>query len=513
MPLAITDGLYVEAMWAMGFFLFVLLMVQSRCRCDFARACSALEYIYLPVYVLAIMADWLQGPYVYALYIALGVGRTDINVLFVMGFGTSMVLGPFIGQLADQFGRKNMILFMYCGAYALACVTKHFDLYWMLAIGRFLGGAATSVLFSCFESWLVAEHHRRMLDPQVLNQVLARQYFLNGLAGCSMGILAQYAVDSIPLRQATGSWADFAHGHLFFFGEALPFDMSASCLLLAAVLICFTWSENIWFGNRPPAGGGGGEEGGEAQWRIGEALKLLASDKLLLTIMVVAAATESAMYAFVIEWTPALTTDTYTPPHGMVFSCFMIAYMSGSTIFGLFSPCVGDGVSGAARLLIGFSFLSFCALFVTWLLFHTGANAHDEGVFAIFLLLTTFELGLGGYMAAIATLKASYVPDDLRATVYNIFRVPLNLIVVVINVISLSSEFTFLACVCLMSIALLGSFLILAQHNARERLAASKDPKGGAEPVEPGFWGLFSAPKVSISTQTQSSPAGAQALV
>ena len=79
-------------------------------------------------------------------------------MLFVMGFGTSMVLGPFIGQLADQFGRKNMILFMYCGAYALACVTKHFDLYWMLAIGRFLGGAATSVLFSCFESWLVAEY-------------------------------------------------------------------------------------------------------------------------------------------------------------------------------------------------------------------------------------------------------------------------------------------------------------------------------------------------------------------
>ena len=36
----ITDDLYVEAMWALGFFLFVLLLVQTRCRCDFARACS-----------------------------------------------------------------------------------------------------------------------------------------------------------------------------------------------------------------------------------------------------------------------------------------------------------------------------------------------------------------------------------------------------------------------------------------------------------------------------------------
>ena len=33
----------------------------------------------------------------------------------------------------------------------------------------------------------------------------------------------------------------------------------------------------------------------------------------------------------------------------------------------------------------------------------------------------------------VATLKAAYVPDELRATVYNLFRVPLNLIVVVIN--------------------------------------------------------------------------------
>ena len=66
-------------------------------------------------------------------------------------------------------------------------------------------------------------------------------------------------------------------------------------------------------------------------------------------------------------------------------------------------------------------------------------------------------------MAAIATLKASHVPDDLRATVYNLFRVPLNLIVVVINVISLSSEFTFLACTCLMSIALIGSVSIASK--------------------------------------------------
>ena len=106
------DDWYTSATWGATAFLALLLLAQSRCRCDWARACSALEYVYLPVYLLAIMADWLQGPYVYALYSAMGFGRTDINVLFVMGFGTSGLLGPFIGQMADRFGRKQMILVM-----------------------------------------------------------------------------------------------------------------------------------------------------------------------------------------------------------------------------------------------------------------------------------------------------------------------------------------------------------------------------------------------------------------
>ena len=131
---------YVTATFGFSLVLALLLAFQSRNTCitslKHGLVCTALEGIYLPVYTLAICADWLQGPYVYALYSALGYGRTDINILFVMGFGTSGVLGPFIGQWADQFGRKRMILVAYCGAYALACATKHFQLYWMLGVGR-----------------------------------------------------------------------------------------------------------------------------------------------------------------------------------------------------------------------------------------------------------------------------------------------------------------------------------------------------------------------------------------
>jgi hypothetical protein len=50
---------------------------------------TALLRSYLVVYLLATLSDWLQGPYVYALYDAYGFSQHDIAVLFVAGFGSS----------------------------------------------------------------------------------------------------------------------------------------------------------------------------------------------------------------------------------------------------------------------------------------------------------------------------------------------------------------------------------------------------------------------------------------
>lgn len=59
----------------------------------------------------------------------------------------------------DASGRRNASI-IYCVTYILSCFTKHSPEYWVLMIGRVLGGIATSLLFSAFESWLVAEHFK-----------------------------------------------------------------------------------------------------------------------------------------------------------------------------------------------------------------------------------------------------------------------------------------------------------------------------------------------------------------
>ena len=46
--------------------------------------------------------DWLQGPYVYALYRHYGFDRGAIGQLFIAGFGSSMIFGTIVGAMADK---------------------------------------------------------------------------------------------------------------------------------------------------------------------------------------------------------------------------------------------------------------------------------------------------------------------------------------------------------------------------------------------------------------------------
>ena len=68
-----------------------------------SSAFRSFQSTYLHVFWLMMAGDWLQGPYVYALYKSYGYEQADIAVLFVAGFGSSMVFGTFIGSMADRF--------------------------------------------------------------------------------------------------------------------------------------------------------------------------------------------------------------------------------------------------------------------------------------------------------------------------------------------------------------------------------------------------------------------------
>lgn len=67
----------------------------------------SLKKRYLIAYLLAVFADWLQGPYIYALYHAYGYSKKINGVLFIWGFGSSALFGTLIAGYADKYGRKR----------------------------------------------------------------------------------------------------------------------------------------------------------------------------------------------------------------------------------------------------------------------------------------------------------------------------------------------------------------------------------------------------------------------
>ena len=69
----------------------------------------------------------------------------DLGMLFVCGFGSSAVFGTFVGSWADQYGRRRFAA-LYCITYIISCMTKHFNSFPVLLIGRVTGGIATSLL-------------------------------------------------------------------------------------------------------------------------------------------------------------------------------------------------------------------------------------------------------------------------------------------------------------------------------------------------------------------------------
>src|SRR3954465_15705868 len=79
----------------------------------------------------------------YALYESYGYTHNEIVVLFVIGFGSSCVFGTFVASLGDVYGNKVCCL-LYCITYALSCIVQHSNEWYILPLGRVLGGIATS---------------------------------------------------------------------------------------------------------------------------------------------------------------------------------------------------------------------------------------------------------------------------------------------------------------------------------------------------------------------------------
>ncbi|KAK3005531.1 hypothetical protein RJ639_016371 [Escallonia herrerae] len=243
-----------------------------------------------------------DGVHMY-LYSQYGYGKGEIGQLFIAGFGSSMLFGTIVGSLADKRGRKRACV-TYCIAYILSCITKHSPQYEVLMLGRILGGIATFLLFSAFESWLVAEHNKRGFEQQWLSITFSKAIFPgNGLVAILSGLFGNILVDSLSLSSVA------------------PFDAAACFLAIGMAIILSSWTENY----------GDPSENNDLLTHFKGAAAAIASDEKITLLGAIQSLFAGSMYTFVFLWTPALSPNEEDIPHGFIFATFMLASMLGSS--------------------------------------------------------------------------------------------------------------------------------------------------------------------------------------
>lgn len=362
-----------------------------------------LQIRFLTVFWLLRMADWLQGPYFYEVYSSkiingLQVTPDLVSKLFLVGFASTGILGPWIGSFVDNFGRKAGTL-VFVLLYALGALSTASSNLWILLAGRFASGVGTSLLHSAPEAWLVGDYMKKGFSGSWLGQTFGYAYAGDSLVAITAGQLA--AATAATSLGATG-----------------PFLLSLGFLAVGGLLALVRWKENT-----APRG-----EATNGKVSVSDALSVILTDKKILLVGAVQALFEGAMYIFVLQWPPAIKAALLSSnwlgsgsvPYGTIFSCFMASCLFGSSIFSKIQSKVKSQIELPTSLMLTTAAVAMS----TATFFGLNNLAVLAGAFFV------FEACVGMYFPSIGTLRSKYIPDSHRSVIMNLFGVPLNLIVV-----------------------------------------------------------------------------------
>lgn len=427
------------------------------------------QRLFLKTYLLALWADWLQGPYLYKLYQHYSFLESQIAILYVCGLAACVLFAPVSSWLTQTLGRRQTCL-LFCFSYAVCCATKLSRDYFVLIVGRILGGLSTSLLATAFEAWYVHCHvDVHDFPKEWIPVTFAKAADWNHGLAVAAGLVANMFAE----------WMDL--------GPVAPFLLAIPSLVACGWMVFTEWGneEKVEPRNLKDRTGGLLGPSGTPQARFRrsclEAIRFLLSERRVVLLGSVQALFESVLFVFVFLWTPVL--EPHGPPLGIVFSCLMAASMAGSTLFRLATSAryrlQPAHLLGLATLLAFFSF--FMLTFST-----VPGQPKPIESFLAFLLL---ELACGFYFPAVSFLQGRVIPVERRAAVLACFRLPLHLLAC-LALLALHGEVSgsgageagsgtrhmFAGCAGMMLAALLAavSFFTLGKNDADLRLDGSK---------------------------------------
>merc|ERR1712107_323482 len=148
---------------------------------------------------------------------------------------------------------------------------------------------------------------------------------------------------------------------------------------------------------------------------------LVKNDRKVFLVGAVNALFEGSMYSFVFMWVPtmmqALRGDPL--PNGLVFASLMCCISLGGVLFSpsMLLRIVKPEQLGVACFLVGAAALTVPVFF--------------NSIVPILGCFLVFETVVGIFNPCFAVLRSRVIPDDVYGEVCNMFRIPLNSLVVI----------------------------------------------------------------------------------
>jgi MFS family permease len=359
---------------------------------------------YITVYLVIMLADWMQGTHMYTLYLSYNV---NISALFLTGFLSGAIFAPFLGSFVDMFGRKRSCI-VYCVLEIIINSMEHYNNFTILLLGRILGGISTNLLFSAFESWMTTEHRRKGFPDTWLASTYSQMSIGNGAMAILAGLVAQVLEDA--------------------FGHIGPFQ-GAVALTVVALILVLRWEENYGEENA------GDHEKSSLTDQFFQGWRTTVSDSRIWRIGLTQALSEGAMYTFVFMWVPTLLAMDPVDglPTGCVFSALMMAITMGGLLFPPLQAAISSFVAkeNSSEVCASFVYL-LASVSMAIPVICVSSSSTSEGNCFQFVLVSflVVEFCVGLFMPVAGTLRSKYVPDALQGSILNIFRLPLNAIVV-----------------------------------------------------------------------------------
>lgn len=388
------EGQYGMGLFLLAGILFVLVVRVNHSRkmqwaTDGGSAPSTPEFkkfraTFMRAYLLALLTEWLQGAHLYMLLDFYTYSADHIARIFLAGVASQLSMAVLLELTGGVISLKSRCVSSLALQGAASTLLLH-PAFGGLVLSRVLAGAATALMQTAFEGWMIDQSACQGFPQEWLMKTFEEVGVgMSVLAVCS-GVLGESA---LAIAGVTG-----------------PFQLGLTIAFINALLVISTWRRDAGKGFAPC---------GDAGRLLARVASAFSSSTATARVAIMQACFEAATFIFALRWTPIIASrqDLISAPglhhpYGLVFAQFMVCVMIGSYLYHLATQPVelGGRACRPQTLLTG-----SCA-FAAMTFFLLTCDVPHSMVSGLCLM---YETAVGMYLNAAGQVRSEHMSSDVR---------------------------------------------------------------------------------------------------